>query len=76
MIFTPHPYQQYCVDRVVSDPYIGLLLDMGLGKTVITLTAIAELRFNRWAVRRVLIVAPKRVAEATWQKEAAKWDHL
>lgn len=76
MKFTPHPYQQYCIDRVVTDPYIGLMLDMGLGKTVITLSAISELRFNRWAVRKVLIVAPKKVSEATWQNEATKWDHL
>ena len=49
---------------------------MGLGKTVITLTAINELLYNRWAVGRVLVVAPKKVAEATWSNEAAKWDHL
>ena len=49
---------------------------MGLGKTVITLTAVAELKYNRFAVSRVLIVAPKKVAEATWQKEAAQWGHL
>jgi SNF2 family DNA or RNA helicase len=49
---------------------------MGLGKTVITLTAINDLRYNRWAIARVLVVAPKKVAEATWSKEAGKWDHL
>lgn len=49
---------------------------MGLGKTVETLTAINDLRFNRWAVSRVLVVAPKKVAEATWSKEAERWDHL
>lgn len=76
MKYTPHPYQQYCIDRVVSDPALGLFLDMGLGKTVITLTAVAELKCNRFAVSRVLIIAPKKVAEATWSKEAAKWDHL
>jgi superfamily II DNA or RNA helicase len=48
MKFIPHPYQQYCIDRLAQDPAVGLLLDMGLGKTVITLTAIAELRYNRW----------------------------
>lgn len=76
MKYTPHLYQQYCIDRVVSDPALGLFLDMGLGKTVITLTAVAELKCNRFAVSRVLIIAPKKVAEATWSKEAAKWDHL
>lgn len=76
MMFKPHPYQQYCIDRLLSDPALGLFLDMGLGKTVITLTAINELRYYRFAVQKVLIIAPKKVAEATWQKEAAQWDHL
>lgn len=76
MKFTPHAYQQYAIDRVVADPALGLFLEMGLGKTVITLTAINELRFHRWAVSRCLVVAPKKVAEATWGAEAAQWDHL
>lgn len=76
MEFRPHPYQVYDIQRIVDDPYVGLLLDMGLGKTVITLTAINELMFYRWEVGRVLVVAPKKVAEATWMSEAAKWDHL
>ena len=76
MKFTPHAYQQYAIDRVVADPALGLFLEMGLGKTVITLTAINELRFHRWAVSRCLVVAPKKVAEATWSAEAAQWDHL
>lgn len=76
MIYTPHPYQKYCIDRVISDNALGLFLDMGLGKTVITLTAVNELKYNRFAVKKVLIIAPKKVAEATWSKEAAKWDHL
>lgn len=76
MIFTPHPYQAYAIGRVISDPFLALFLEPGLGKTVITLTAIKELKFNRWAVSRPLVVAPKKVAEATWALEAAKWDHL
>lgn len=76
MKYEPYPYQQYCTERIISDAALGLFLDMGLGKTVITLTAINELRYNRWAVQRVLIVAPKKVAEGTWSKEAHKWDHL
>ena len=76
MRYVPHPYQEYCTRRIIEDPYLGLLLDMGLGKTVITLTAINELVYNRWAVTRVLVVAPKKVAEATWASEASKWDHL
>ena len=76
MKFRPHGYQAYCINRILEDENLGLFLDMGLGKTVITLTAIADLRYNRFAIHRVLVVAPKKVAEATWSKEAAKWDHL
>lgn len=76
MNFTPHEYQRYCIGRILDTPFIGLYLDMGLGKTVITLTAVSELIYNRFAVRRVLIIAPKKVAEATWSTEAAKWEHL
>lgn len=75
-VFEPYPYQQYCIDRIISDPAVGLFLDMGLGKTVITLSAIQDLRYNRWAVSKPLIIAPKKVAEATWTTEAAKWEHL
>ena len=76
MIFKPHPYQQYCIDKVLQKPAIGLFLDMGLGKTSITLSAISELKYGRFEVQRVLVIAPKKVAEATWQREAAKWDNL
>lgn len=76
MIFQPHPYQAYCIERLLTDPALGLYLDMGLGKTVITLTAIADLEYNRFQVSRALVIAPKKVAEATWQREASKWDHL
>ena len=76
MRFEPYPYQQYCIDRLVSDYTVGLFLEPGLGKTVITLTAISDLRYNRWAVSKVLVIAPKKVSEATWSKETGKWDHL
>lgn len=76
MIYEPYPYQQYCAARIVADAVVGLFLDMGLGKTVITLDAINTLRYDRWAVQRVLIIAPKKVAEGTWTKEAQKWEHL
>lgn len=76
MKFSPHEYQRYCIGRILDTPMLGLFLDMGLGKTVITLTAINELIYNRFAVQRVLIIAPKKVAEATWSEEAAKWEHL
>lgn len=76
MEFHPHPYQRHCIERILEQPSIGLLLDMGLGKSVITLTAINELRFYRFQISRVLVIAPKKVAEGTWQKECQKWDHL
>lgn len=76
MKYTPHDYQTYCIRRVVEDPAVGLFLRPGLGKTVITLSAVNILKYFRWQVCKVLVVAPKKVAEATWSKEAAKWDHL
>ena len=74
--FEPHPYQRAAIDRILEAPAAGLFLDMGLGKTAITLTAIDELIYDRLSVYRVLVIAPKKVAEATWQAEAAKWEHL
>ena len=76
MKFEPHPYQRYAIERIISEERLGLFLEMGLGKTVITLTAVEDLHFNRWAVSRCLVVAPKKVAEGTWTQEAQKWDHL
>ena len=76
MKFVPHDYQRYCINRLITDPALGLFLDMGLGKTVITLTAVNDLRYNRFSVRKVLVIAPKKVAEDTWIREAGKWDHL
>lgn len=76
MKFIPHDYQRYCINRLIAEPALGLFLDMGLGKTVITLTAVNDLRYNRFAVRKVLVIAPKKVAEDTWTREAGKWDHL
>lgn len=75
MIFKPHAYQQHCIERIMTVKKLGLFLDMGLGKTVTTLTAIRELKYNRFQVRRVLVIAPKKVAEGTWTKEKDKWDH-
>ena len=76
MKFVPHDYQRYCINRLIAESALGLFLDMGLGKTVITLTAINDLRYNRFAVRRVLVIAPKKVAEDTWTREQSKWEHL
>jgi SNF2 family DNA or RNA helicase len=75
MKFVPHTYQQHAIEHILMKPAAGLFLDMGLGKTVITLTAINELLFDSFEVSRVLVVAPKRVAETTWTAEAEKWDH-
>lgn len=75
MEFIPHNYQRAAIERLVSSPRLALFQDMGLGKTVEVLTAIRELRM-RWRVSRVLVVAPKKVAEATWSAEAEQWDHL
>lgn len=74
--FVPHNYQQYCIDRIISDPAIGLFLDMGLGKTAITLMAIKKLKYEYWRSAKVLVIAPKKVAESTWSREAAKWSEL
>lgn len=74
--FIPHNYQSYCIDRVCNTPALGLFLDMGLGKTAITLSAIKRLKYEMWCVHKVLIIAPKKVAESVWSKEAAKWKHL
>ena len=68
-----HDYQRYCVDQILSKPKIGLMLDMGLGKTAITLMALKEMKWYRWIIMHVLIIAPKKVAEATWQTEVRKW---
>lgn len=75
MEFKPHGYQQHCIERVLSIKKLGLFLDMGLGKTVTTLTAVKELKYNRFQVRKVLVIAPKKVAEGTWTKEKDKWEH-
>ncbi|MDO5549284.1 MAG: DEAD/DEAH box helicase [Eubacteriales bacterium] len=76
MTFTPYNYQQYCADRVVADKNVGLFIDMGLGKTASTLLAIEELKYRRFEVDKVLVIAPKKVAEATWQNEIQKWDNF
>ena len=76
MKFIPHDYQQYAIQFLTEHPVAALLLDMGLGKTVTTLTAINELLFDRFEIRRVLVVAPLRVARDTWSAEIEKWEHL
>ena len=75
MKFIPHDYQKYAIQFIEKEDVSALLLDMGLGKTVITLTAIRNLIIKGKA-GRVLIIAPLRVAKSTWPDEIAKWDHL
>ena len=71
-----HNYQRYTVDFILNHPASGCFLDMGCGKTVSTLTAINRLMYEDLEVSKVLVIAPKRVAEDTWTKEVEKWDHL
>lgn len=76
MNFSPHDYQAYAIDYIKTHPAAAVLLDMGLGKTVISLTAIADLLFDSFEAHRVLVVAPLRVARDTWPAEIEKWEHL
>lgn len=76
MEYKPHAYQAYATQRILDTPYIALLLEMGLGKTVSTLTAIDLLLNDYFDADRVLVIAPLRVADDTWSREVEKWDHL
>jgi SNF2 family DNA or RNA helicase len=76
MKYNPWPYQEAAKQWILDKPECALFLDMGLGKTVVTLTAIDELMYDRFEITRVLVIAPLRVAEDTWLTEARKWDHL
>lgn len=71
-----HPYQIAAVEHIMTHPYCALFLEMGLGKTVSTLTAIQKLIYEELDVDSVLVVAPKRVAESVWDSEINKWEHL
>lgn len=73
MLYKPHGYQKYAENFIITHPEAGLFLDMGLGKTVTTLTAISKLM---WDIGKVLVIAPKRPALDTWPEELGKWDHL
>ncbi len=76
MKYSPHDYQRYAAEFIITQPVAALLLDMGLGKTSITLTAINDLLFDSFEVHKVLVVAPLRVARDTWSAEIEKWEHL
>lgn len=74
--YQPHSYQAYATDFIEVNPVSCLLLDMGLGKTAITLTAISDLLFDSFQAHKILIIGPLRVARDTWPEELRKWDHL
>lgn len=76
MIYNPHPYQRYATNKILEQDAVGLFLDMGLGKTVSTLTAVDQLLYDYFDVEKVLVIAPLRVAQKTWPDEIRKWDHL
>lgn len=75
MLYKPHEYQKTAIQHILDNPNAGLILDMGLGKTSIVLTATEEMLANIEIIRP-LIIAPKRICEHTWNAEAAKWDEL
>ena len=76
MKYNPHEYQKYATDWIIEKEKCGVFIDMGLGKTVATLTAIDELMYDRFEIQRVLVIAPLRVAQNVWDAEIEKWDHL
>lgn len=76
MQYNPHEYQTYAINFILEHPVAAVLLEMGLGKSVITLTAIYELMLNRFEIQKVLVIAPLRVARDTWPAEIEKWEHL
>lgn len=76
MKYKPHSYQEYAIRYIETHPISALLIDMGLGKTSITLTAISNMLFDSFEVCKVLVIAPLRVAKNTWTDEIKKWEHL
>ena len=76
MIYEPHDYQKYVIEYIQSHSVSAVFLDMGLGKTSITLTALNNLLFDYFSVHKILVIVPLRVAKTTWSAEINKWDHL
>lgn len=76
MNYNPYNYQKFSLEHVLKHPFSGLFLDMGLGKTIITLTAIEQLMYQDLSIKKVLVIAPKRVAETVWTDEISAWDHV
>ena len=76
MKYKAHDYQAYATNFILEHPISAVFLDMGLGKSIITLSAIFDLCLDSFLVRKVLVIAPLRVARDTWPAEIHKWDHL
>lgn len=76
MRFILHNYQRYAIDYIEGHKISAVLIDMGLGKTVITLTALNDLLFDSFEIRKALVIAPLRVERDTWPAEIEKWEHL
>ena len=76
MKYNPHDYQIYAINFIKEHPIAAILLDMGMGKTSIVLAALNDLMFDSFEIRKVLVIAPLRVARDTWTAETDKWDHL
>ena len=76
MEFNPHDYQKYTIEYILQHPVAAVILGLGMGKTVCSLTAIEQLMYDSFEISKVLIVAPLRVAKVTWSDEIKKWDHL
>lgn len=76
MQYKPHDYQKFAMDFIETHPEAAVLLECGLGKTSITLTALNDMMFDRFEVHKVLIIAPIRVCRNSWAAEIEKWDHL
>ena len=76
MQYKPHDYQKFAVDFIETHPQAAVLLECGLGKTSITLTALNDMMFDRFEVHKALIIAPIRVCRNSWAAEIEKWDHL
>ena len=76
MQYEPHEYQKYATDFIINRPISAVFLECGLGKSVISLTAINDLMLDSFDISRTLVIAPLRVANTTWPLELEKWEHL
>lgn len=76
MRYEPHNYQGIAFDHIIDNPFCGIFMDMGLGKTVVTGTAINRLIWEEMEYDKALVIAPKHVTRSVWKQEMEKWDHL